>query len=89
MSGGEDGAWRTLVLLYSVVFAAAICLPPITILPLVFGLDSLLLLLCAGTVGLAVTGGVTSLFVARYDARVDQSPSDASDPVDPSGDDGH
>jgi hypothetical protein len=83
MGGEGDSAWRTLVLFYSVVLVAALCLPPITVVPLLFGVDSLLILLCAGTAGLAVTGGVSGLLVARYDARGDRRQPDTSTPVDP------
>jgi hypothetical protein len=70
MAGADGDLWRTLVFLYSVVLVAAVCVPSMTVLPLFVGVDSLVALLCAGCLGLALTAGVVSLLVGRYDALV-------------------
>lgn len=85
MVGADAGVWRTLVLLYSVVAAAAVCIPLSTVLPLLLGIDSFLLLLVAGVLGLGATGGLASLFVARYDARATEGEHAVSAPTEPTG----
>ena len=85
MARGDGDLWRTLVLLYSVVLAAAVCVPSTTVLPLLLGVDSLLVFLCAGGVGLGLTTGVVFLLVGRYDAFVARSERAADDDADSRG----
>jgi hypothetical protein len=90
MARGDGDLWRTLVLLYSAVLVAAVCVPLTTALPLLLGVDSFLLLLCSGCFGLLVTGGGVGLLVGRShalaprsgDATASDRPNSAGDGAD-------
>jgi hypothetical protein len=80
---GDDSLWRTLALLYGVVLAAAVCVPPAAAVPVLLGIDSPFVLVFSGCLGLLLTGAVVSLLLARFDARVAPPASSLSSPSSP------
>jgi hypothetical protein len=76
MDEANGGLWRTLARIYSSVLACGLCVPALAAVPVVFGIDSLLVTLCSGSVGLAVAGGVVVVVDARLDAAAARSGSD-------------
>jgi hypothetical protein len=84
MAGTDEGVWRTLARLYTAILACGVCVPPVTALPLLVGIDSLFVLLASGAVGLGIASVVIYLLDAQIDAygRLDPHASDpAADTV--------
>jgi hypothetical protein len=75
----DDGLWRTLARIYTVILACGVCIPATTAIPVLVGLDSFFVLLVFGVVGLGLAGGVTYLVDAQLEAaaqRLDVEPTD-------------
>ena len=68
MAGGDEGLWRTLALIYATAFASAVCIPPVTVFPVLLGFDSLPVVFVFGCLGLGLTGVVVALLTAQIDA---------------------
>lgn len=85
MVGADDELWRTLARLYAAILACGVCIPPVTALPLLAGIDSVFVLLASGAVGLGIAGGVIYLVDAQLDAYGRLTPR-VSDPAADTGD---
>jgi hypothetical protein len=81
MDGATGGLWRTLARIYTCVLACGLCVPTLAAVPVAFGIDSVLVTLCSGGVGLAVAGGV----VVAVDARLDATGVTEEAAADPNG----
>ncbi|WP_136602713.1 hypothetical protein [Salinigranum halophilum] len=84
----DDGLWRTLARIYTVILACGVCVPATTAIPVLVGLDSFFVLLVFGVVGLGLAGGVTYLVDVQLDAAAAQRFTEAPDgePTDRPGD---
>lgn len=83
MDGADGGFWRTLARIYTSVLACGLCVPALAAVPVAFGIDSFLVALCSGSVGLAVAGGVVLVVDARLDAAAARAGSEPA--VGPNG----
>lgn len=89
MAAGDEGLWRTLALIYATVFASAVCIPPVTVLPVILGFDSLVVVFVFGCLGLGLTGVVVALLTAQMDAllaRIAEETARLSEETPPVGD---
>jgi hypothetical protein len=65
MEGVDDGLWRTLARLYTVIVACGVCVPATASIPTLVGFGSFFPTLLFGAAGIGIAGGVTYAVDAR------------------------
>ncbi len=84
MVGVDDGLWRTLARLYTVIAACGVCVPVTASIPTLVGFGSFLPTLLFGAAGIGLAGGVTY----AVDAQLAAAARRATAATGPAGRDG-